>query len=291
MEISYYPGCTLTGSARELDESFRSTAGAVGITLKELPDWTCCGASSAHMVDEYLETGLPAADLMLAQQQGLDVVAPCAACHLRLKAAAKKLKENGDLKNQFPFRGEISVLSGLEMFCREETLSVLKQRLEMSRARAGKPAFEGLRVAPYYGCLAVRPPEIVEPDDAENPMQMDRLLEVIGVQVVKWPYKTDCCGGSLALTRTDLVMKLSRKLLDMAKYVQADAIVTFCPMCQANLDTRQADISRDTGQDYQVPVLYLTELIGLALGDLRARSWFNGHMVSPVSLFSARGYL
>lgn len=283
MDVSYYPGCTLTGSARELDESFRTVSAKLDITLKELPDWTCCGASSAHTVDPYLDTALPASDLMLAQEVGLDVVAPCAACHLRLKAATQRLSTEKELLDQFPFKGEIRVLSGLEIFSREDVFALLKERVV-------RP-LNGLRVVPYYGCLAVRPPEIVEPDDGENPMQMDRLLEAAGAEVVSWPYKTDCCGGSLALTRTDLVLKLSRKLLDMALLVEADAMVTFCPMCQANLDTRQGDISQETGATYEVPILYVTELIGLALGDARVREWFGKHLVSPEKMLIRKGLM
>ena len=283
MELSYYPGCTLTGSARELDESFRSVSAKLDMTLKELPDWTCCGASSAHMVDAYLDTALPASDLLLAQGIGLDLVAPCAACHLRLKAAAKRLKEEPELQDEFPFKGEVRVFSGLELFSREETVALFKERLV-------KPLTD-LRVVPYYGCLAVRPPEIVEPDDQENPMQMDRVLEAAGAEVVSWPYKTDCCGGSLALTRTDLVLKLSRKLLDMARLVEADAVVTFCPMCQANLDTRQADISQETGTRYEVPILYVSELLGIALGDPAVKSWLAKHLVSPGKLLQDKGLI
>ncbi len=122
-------------------------------------------------------------------------------------------------------------------------------------------------------------------------MQMDHILEALGAEVLSWPYKTDCCGGSLALTRTDLVLKLSRKLLDMALLVEADAMVTLCPMCQANLDTRQADISRETGKQYQVPILYLTELIGVAFGSPRSAAWFEKHMVSPKNLLAAKGLI
>ena len=120
-------------------------------------------------------------------------------------------------------------------------------------------------------------------------MQMDHILEALGAEVLSWPYKTDCCGGSLALTRTDLVLKLSRKLLDMALLVEADAMVTLCPMCQANLDTRQADISRETGKQYQVPILYLTELIGVAFGSPRSAAWFEKHMVSPRTCSQLKG--
>lgn len=283
MEYSYYPGCSLEGSAQELNESFRSVSQKLGVTLFEIPDWTCCGASSAHMVDAYLEAALPAKDLMTAERMGKDVVAPCAGCHVRMKAASKRILEDKDLRARFPFKGEIKVLSGLEMLHQDQVLSRIK-------SATTKP-LEGLRVVPYYGCLAVRPLEVVEPENPENPMQMDRILEAIGAEVLSWPYKTDCCGGSMTLTRTDLVLKLSRKILDMAIAVGADAIVTMCPMCQANLDTRQADISREVGKVYHIPVLYLTELIGVACRTPQARQWFSKHIVSGESMLAGKGLI
>jgi heterodisulfide reductase subunit B len=283
MEFSYYPGCTLTGSARELDESFRYSAEKLDVTLKEIPDWTCCGASSAHMVDAYLETALPARDLLTAEKLGMDVVAPCAGCHVRMKAASMRIMEEAELSKEFPFKGGIKILSGMDMFHIDELIQRMKERTV-------KP-LTGLKVVPYYGCLAVRPVEVVEPADPENPMQMDHILEALGAEVLSWPYKTDCCGGSMALTRTDLVMKLSRKLLDMALSVEADAMVTLCPMCQANLDTRQADISRETGKQYEVPIIYLTELIGVALGSPNSASWFEKHIVSPANMLAAKGLI
>ena len=283
MEYSYYPGCSLEGSAQELDDSFRSVAQKLGVTLFEIPDWTCCGASSAHMVDHFLEAALPARDLMTAERIGKDVVAPCAGCHVRMKAASMRLLEEKDLQQKFPFKGEIKVLSGLEMLHQDQLLARMKQE-------AQKP-LEGLRVVPYYGCLAVRPPEVVQPDNPENPMQMDHILEAVGAEVVSWPYKTDCCGGSMALTRTDLVLKLSRKLLDMAMTVSADAIVTMCPMCQANLDTRQADISREAGKTYQVPILYVTEVIGIAFQNPSARQWLAKHLVPAEGMLAGKGLI
>lgn len=283
MEFSYYPGCSLKGSATDLDRSFRAAAGALGMKLVELPDWTCCGASSAHMVDKYLEEALPAADLLNAEMLGNDIVAPCAACHLRIKSASMKLMEDRELRSRFPFKGSIRTLSGLEIFSSEDAISRLRSNL--------KRPLSGLRVVPYYGCLAVRPPEVVEPDDPENPAQMDLILEALGVDMLKWPYKTDCCGGSLSLTRSDLVMKLSQKLLDMAVMVDADAIVTMCPMCQANLDTRQGDISRTTGRLYHTPIFYVTELIGLAMEDPNSKSWLAKHLVSCEPVLEMRGIL
>ncbi|MHB8204752.1 MAG: CoB--CoM heterodisulfide reductase iron-sulfur subunit B family protein, partial [Desulfomonilaceae bacterium] len=223
MELSYYPGCTLKGSAQELDESFRNGAERLGVRLTEIPDWTCCGASSAHMVDAYLETALPARDLLTAERMGNDVVAPCAGCHVRMRAASKHILKDKELLRQFPFKGEIDVISGMDMFHKKELLKALKEK----KLRP----LEGLRVVPYYGCLAVRPVDVVEPENAENPTQMDDILEALGAEVLSWPYKTDCCGGSLALTKTEMVVKLSRKLIDMAMMVDADIMVTMCPMC------------------------------------------------------------
>jgi heterodisulfide reductase subunit B len=280
MEFTYYPGCSLTGSAQELDDSFRQVAAKLGVKLSEIPDWTCCGASSAHMIDAYLETALPAKDLMTAQRMGHDVVAPCAGCHVRMKAAARRLVEDRTFQAKYPFEGKIKVLSGLEMLHSEPVLSLIKDMVV-------RP-LTGLRVVPYYGCLAVRPVDVVEPTDAENPKEMDRILEAIGADVLQWPYKTDCCGGSLSLTRTDQVMKLSRKLLDMARHVGADAIVTFCPMCHANLDTRQADISRESGQVYHTPILYVTELVGIALG-IPGTAWLAKHIVPGERTLAEKG--
>jgi heterodisulfide reductase subunit B2 len=283
MEFSYYPGCTLKGSAQELDDSFQSVAQKLGVTLKELPDWTCCGASSAHMVDAYLETALPARDLQTAERLGKDVVAPCAGCHVRMKAAMKHILADKKLQTRFPLKGEIEIISGTEFFFRDEIVVALKQAVT-------KP-LTGLKVVPYYGCLAVRPVDVVQPKDPENPMQMDHILEVLGAEVLRWPYKTDCCGGSLALTKTELVLKLSGKLIDMAKALDADALVTMCPMCQANLDTRQADLTRLGSKVYDLPIFYLTELMGVAMGIPKVGHWFGKHMVSPESALKRRGLL
>ena len=253
----------------------------IGVVLTEIPDWTCCGASSAHMVDAYLETALPARDLLTAERMGKDVVAPCAGCHVRMRAASQHILKDPELQRQFPFKGEIDIISGMDMFHKPELLKLIKDK-------KSRP-LEGLRVVPYYGCLAVRPVEVVEPENSENPTQMDDILSALGAEVLSWPYKTDCCGGSLALTKTEMVVKLSRKLIDMALTVGADVMVTMCPMCQANLDTRQADISKAAGKVYQMPIMYLTELIGVAFNDPKTKSWFERHIVSPVPALAKRG--
>jgi heterodisulfide reductase subunit B len=198
-----------------------------------------------------------------------------------MRAASQHILKDPELQRQFPFKGEIDVISGMDMFHKPELLKLIKEK-------KSRP-LEGLRVVPYYGCLAVRPVEVVEPENSENPTQMDDILSALGAEVLSWPYKTDCCGGSLALTKTEMVVKLSRKLIDMALTVGADAMVTMCPMCQANLDTRQADISKAAGKVYQMPIIYLTELIGVAFNDPKTKSWFERHIVSPVPALAKRG--
>ena len=169
MEFSYYPGCSLKGSAKELDDSFCSVSQKLGVTLREIPDWACCGASSAHMVDHYLEAALPANDLMKAERMGRDVVAPCPGCHVRMKAASQRIFKEPELARQFPFKGTIKVLSGSDMFSLEGVMQRLKERKVKS--------LEGLKIVPYYGCLAVRPVEVVEPDDPETARLAAALLQ------------------------------------------------------------------------------------------------------------------
>jgi heterodisulfide reductase subunit B len=179
------------------------------------------------------------------------------------------------------YRGNVSVRYALDFFCEGSTLEELKTKLV-------KP-LTGLKAVCYYGCLTVRPPKLTSIEDYENPQHMDRLLEVLGAEVLPWSYKTDCCGASLVVTRTDLVRKLSQRLLSMAREAEADCIVTGCTMCQANLDTRQEELKRDAGGKFNLPVFYFTELIGLALGHKDVKKWLSRHITDPVRVLRAKG--
>jgi len=279
VKFTYYPGCSLLGTAREYDESSRAVCQALEVELEELEGWNCCGATSAHSTNDYLSLALPARNLSLADKKGLDLVVPCAACYQRLKVAEKKLIENP--LPEFPYQEKAKVKHLLDPLAEEENLQRIKE--------AVKKPLSGLRVACYYGCLVVRPPKVTDATDFENPEKMDKLMNLVGAESVNWSYKTDCCGGSLVLTRPDIVRRLIQRILDMALEAGADCLVTCCPMCQSNLDTRQRELSKHTGKDYHVPIFYFTELLGLALGLPKVNDWFKRHFISPKELLAAKG--
>lgn len=281
MRVSYYPGCSLEGTAREYDESTRAVCQALGIQLDELEDWNCCGATSAHSTSDFLSLALPARNLSLADGKGLDLVVPCAACYQRLKVAEKKLAQNP--LPDFPYQGKVKVKHLLDFCSQEEVLQRVKEGV--------KKPLSGLQVACYYGCLVVRPPKVTDAVNYEDPQNMDELMNLLGAESVNWSYKTDCCGGSLVLSRPDVVRRLIRKLLDMALEAGAECLVTCCPMCQSNLEISQRGLSKEAGRDYRVPIFYFTELLGLALGLPRVEGWLKRHLVSPRELLSAKGLL
>jgi heterodisulfide reductase subunit B2 len=280
MKASYYPGCALHGTAIEYDESVRAVSRALDVELLELPDWSCCGASSAHATDESLAFELASRNLAIAQAQdtGADLVVPCAACYSRLKAAESRL--DGDVSSAGP---KTRVRSLLEFFFTSGLMNVVAERKTKSLA--------GLKLACYYGCLLVRPPKVTGSRHHEYPEEMDKLMELLGAEVVPWSLKTDCCGASLVLTKTEIVLELTRRLLDHALKAGAEAIVVACPLCQSNLDSRQEEINRKTGNHYHLPILYFTELIGIALSLHDVRTWFKRHFVNPSGLLASKGLL
>jgi heterodisulfide reductase subunit B len=274
LKVSYYPGCALHGTALEYDESTKAMSALLGVELGELPDWSCCGASSAHVTDESLAHRLVARNLAIAEKEGRDLVVPCAACYSRFKAGEKDLAGEDKKLN---FR----ILSLLEFLVEDGLMDRIKGMI--------KRPLTGLKMVSYYGCLLVRPPKVTGAKKYENPEEMDRLLKLLGAEAIPWSYKTDCCGGSLVLTRTDIVRRLTRKLFDKALEAGAEAIAVACPLCQSNLDTRQEEISREAGKDYQIPILYISELIGLSLGHPDTGKWFKRHFVEPAKLLASKG--
>ena len=252
MKVSYYPGCSLHGTAVEYDESTRAVCQMLGIELKELPDWNCCGASSAHSTHEALAIALPARNLAIAEEAGLDLVVPCAACFQRFKVAEKHIKEGKEPTVDTPYQGKVPIKHLLDFLCEEEVLKIIEKKV--------KKSLQGLKTVCYYGCLTVRPPKVTDAINCENPQAMDELMTLLGAENYPWSYKTDCCGGGLMLSRTDIVVRLTGKLLQMAEEAGANCMVTACPLCQANLDTRQAKASKALGKDFHLPIFYFTEL-------------------------------
>lgn len=261
MRVGYYPGCSLHGTARELDESLRAVAPPLGLELVEVNDWSCCGATSAHATSFLLSVALPARNLALAAEQGHDeVLAPCAACYNRLAGARHAVASDAALAGTIedvlgrPFPSSVAPRNLVE---------VLRARLDVLRERAVRP-LTGLKVACYYGCLLVRPSEVCSFDDPEDPVSMEEVVAATGATPVAWRRRLDCCGGAFSVARTGSVVRLSRAILDDARAAGADAIAVACPMCHSNLDFRQKALVRRG--EAELPVLYLSELAGLALG-------------------------
>lgn len=286
MKYAYYPGCSLESSARDYDISARAVCRALGIELQEIPDWICCGASSAHMTSELLSLALPVKNLLLAREMGMDVAVCCAACYNRLKVANTTMRsEASDRVQQVDeivgdrYRGESRILHLLEVIVREYGLDAVQGRVNRD--------LSGLRVAAYYGCLLLRPREVVQFDDPENPSTMENLVAALGAQAIDWPYRTECCGASLSVTRTDVVLKLCRDILQMAVDCGAECLMVACPLCHMNLDMRQRQVNKRYKTDFALPVFYFTQVMGLALG-LEARELgLNKLAVKPDRLLKA----
>jgi len=280
VQVSYYPGCSLDGIAAEYDQSVRAVCEAVGVELVELVDWNCCGASSAHYVDDELAVRLPARNVLIAERSGRDVLVPCTACFQRLKHAQKALSEGTARRTDEPYEGRTAIYHVNEFFENARLLDRVAEKVV-------RP-LRALAAVPYYGCLSQRPPKVTGAAAPENPVSMDRLMEAIGIEPVPWSYKTDCCGGSLAVSRTDLVRNLSGDLFEAAREAGAECLVTDCPMCQSNLDGRQAEIEVERGTPFNLPVFYITELMALAFGDRRTAGWWKKHFVDPRPLLQRK---
>ncbi len=278
MKVSYYPGCSLEGTAADYAASIAGVTPLLDLELAELEDWSCCGASAAHSLSHRLSYELPARNLALAQKAGLDVVVPCALCFNRLKAAEKEaIAETG----QAPLDKKIWDL--LDYLTQPTFLQTLAKKV--------KRPLKGLKAVGYYGCLVSRPPAITDKVDYENPQNMEKLLTVLQAEPLDWSYKTDCCGAGLTLARPDLVDTLARRLYDRALAAGAECFVVSCQMCQANLDMSQARISKQAGKKYYLPVFYFTELMGLAMGHPDTAKWLSRHLVDPRPLLQKRGLL
>ncbi len=280
-EVSFYPGCSLEGTARDYRESIEDVCRLLHIELKELEDWNCCGATAAHSLDEELGIVLPARNLGQAEKAGLDLVVPCALCFNRLKVAEKRLLEDHQHRLPYRFDGSIKIYDLLDYF----TQPFIRKRIRDRQ----KVSLRGLKAVCYYGCMVNRPPRVTDAPQWENPTNMDQLLSELDMEVFDWPYKTDCCGASHAVARPDLVYKLVNKLYQRALAEGANCIVVSCQMCHANLDLFQEQINRHFAQEVYLPVFYFTELVGLALGYRHADRWLKRHVVDPDALLKVAG--
>lgn len=284
--IAYYPGCSLHGTSREFDESLRAVTQALGIGITEIDDWSCCGASSGHMTDHMLGIALPARNLALAEAQGFDkVVAPCAACYNRLAAARIEMAHEKDLSARMtdilgrPFRNSVAVLNANHLL--RQAAPIISER---AAAAPSPNPLAGVKLAAYYGCLLVRPQGVAGDDDPEDPSSMDDVIAACGAEPVDWNMKVECCGASLSFSRTASVVRLGRAIINDARAHGAEAIIVACPLCHSNLDLRQKAMT-ERGQE-PMPILFVTQLVGLALGLPAASLGLDRHFVSTSSFLS-----
>jgi heterodisulfide reductase subunit B len=278
MKATYYPGCSLEGTARDYAESILGICPSLDIQLEEIPDWNCCGATAAHSIDQRASIELAGRTLNLAARlPHSDLLVPCPMCFNRLKTAAWTL--NQDSADRYGIKLEASVpkIWDLANFLATDPM------LKTMATNISKP-LKGLKVVCYYGCMANRPPEITEATDFEDPQALDRIIQNLGATAIPWPYKTDCCGASQVLSRRDIVSHLVGKLYDMARRVGARAIVVSCQMCQANLDMHQEEIGADWGKRFSFPIYYFTELIGLAGNVAAVEKSLSRHITDPLPL-------
>jgi len=288
MEAGYYPGCSLEATARDYQESIDGVTQTLDIRFQEVTDWNCCGATAAHSLDHGLALNLAARNLFLAAAGPQPVVAPCALCFNRLKAAQHQLEHGGGRELLTP---EIAALEGDAPSPEVVELNQFLTTPEMIARAADQLAqpLAGLKPVVYYGCQGQRPPAITGNPHYENPTGIDKLLTALGAEVRDWPFRTDCCGASHAVARPDIVRTLAARLYVAAYEHGANCLVTGCQMCQANLDMYQTEIAAEMAREVYLPVFYFTELMGLALGHARAPRWLGRHMVSPRELMSAAG--
>ncbi len=264
MKYAFFPGCSLESTAWDFDRSTKAVCGALDVAVEEIPDWVCCGSTPAHNTNASLAVALPVINLQKAQAMGRPVMTACASCYSRLRTANHKINNDADEKQraaritQQPYEGDVPVHHVLDVLLNAVGLDEI-------RSRVTRP-LSGVRVACYYGCLLTRPPEIVAFDNPEHPTCMEELLAAAGAEPVEWPMKTECCGAGLSMTNSPVVERLSHRLLSMARKAGAECIAVACPLCQVNLDLRQADAKRAHGDLPAMPALYITQLLGLALG-------------------------
>ncbi|HUS57846.1 MAG TPA: CoB--CoM heterodisulfide reductase iron-sulfur subunit B family protein [Planctomycetota bacterium] len=275
--LGYYPGCALHGTSKEYDISVRAVAAELGQELREIEDWNCCGASAGHSTNRKLAACLSLRNLALARQQNLKtVLTPCPLCSKQLLSAAAEVAADPQVRAEaeqtieMPFGGGVRTINYIQ-YCTDS--------LDAITSRIGE-GLRGLKAACYYGCLLTRPPKVVQFDDAEHPTSMENVVRALKGEPVEFSCKTDCCGGGFTQSHPEAVLRLSRKILENAKAAGAEVIAVACPMCQVNLDMRQAAIEKRYGISLGLPIVYLSQLAGLALGIDRKKLGLGLHFVS-----------
>ncbi|MCD8489961.1 MAG: CoB--CoM heterodisulfide reductase iron-sulfur subunit B family protein [Desertifilum sp.] len=287
MKYSYYPGCSLHTTAKEFDISTKVVMQELGIELEELQDWSCCGGSVAAGVSHDVGLAMAARNVALAQKQNLNLLASCSGCYNKSARAAKALENETEKQKITAILSDMGISISDSNIRVRNVVDVLANDLDLT-SHITRP-LNGLKVACYYGCLLTRPADITGWDSPIFPMSMDRLAQACGAEVVDFRSKTKCCGGPILVSKQEVAFELTKQLLDEAQSLGADCIVLACPLCATNLELRQPEIEKKYSVSYQLPILYITELIGLALGLKPGKLGLNKHIVSTQSVLAKLG--
>ncbi|MEE8365548.1 MAG: heterodisulfide reductase-related iron-sulfur binding cluster [Gammaproteobacteria bacterium] len=286
--IGYYPGCSLSSTSIEYGKSVKNIASAMDIELIEPENWSCCGASAAHATDPKAANVLPMSSVARIEQMGLDTVtSPCSACFSRLKHAEHSVTSNEAVSKEvsdalgYEYKGSVKV---------QHLLDVIVDRagLDEVRKRVSNP-LKGLKLACYYGCLITRPTGVTGADNPEYPQKMDRLVRTLGAETVDWSRKTECCGGSLGINQTKVAVKMMQRIMDDAKACGAEAIVTMCPICHLNLDSRQGAMGYNEAEE--IPIFQATQLMSLAFGQGEDKAAIRNNLTDPKPYLQEKGVL
>jgi len=284
LKVSFYPGCTAHSTGMEYSLSLRAVFDALGVELLEIDDWNCCGGAAARSMSNLLGLALPARNIAKAQMRDLPLAVPCAGCFNAVKRAQHALANDPEMREKledivgFKYKGGLKVQAMHDVILEQVGLDKVKALV--------KRPLSGLRIVSYYGCALVRDPKIVGMGDHENPLFLDDIVAELGGEPQDWSYKTDCCGADLGMTHVKIAVEIADKITAMALEAEADCIMVSCGLCQVNLDMKQSGRN-----GAKIPVLYFTELMGLAM-DLPGRDeWWDKHIVSARPLLRSHNLL
>ena len=265
LRYAYYPGCSLESTGKPYNESIRATFKALEVELVEIDDWNCCGATMYMSSKKIVGYALSARNLAIAQKEGLDVCAPCSSCYTILSKANRQIEHDPDTKEKIndalsaanlSYNGQTKVRHPLDILVNDIGIDAIVKK--------SKYRLTGMKVAPYYGCQIVRPHGNF--DDVDDPQTMDKLLAALGAEVTYYPPKVRCCGGMLMMTDENIALKLCHELIEAAEVNGANVIATACPLCEMNLEAYQPQINKGFNTQFNMPILYFSQLLGMALG-------------------------
>jgi heterodisulfide reductase subunit B2 len=286
-EYAYYAGCSLEGTASSYDRSIRIILKALGATLKDPDDWSCCGSTPAHTLNHVLAGALAARNLAIVERmQTATLTTPCPACLSAFKKAHAKIEKDKAFRDEVnqlldvPYKGGVEAKSTLQVVYEDVGPDAVASKVTT--------VLPDLKVACYYGCILSRPPRLAAFDDPENPVSMDRLLAACGVDTREFAFKTECCGAAFGVPKKEMVLRLTHKVLTMVQDCGANCVVVACPLCQQNLDLRQGQVNRAMGSSFSIPILYFSQVLGLAFGFEPSELGLDKHIVSADALIRSR---